>query len=107
MLAEVEVVWGRCVRTRMQERYRQADNELESLKLWGEYQDVTVFLEWEACPTRCGDTSRRLVRFIIFVMHPQIFLTPSARKHARWQEHLIVAGRLARVEMSEDFYQQN
>ena len=36
MLAEVEVVWGKCVRLRMQERYREGDNELEPLKLWGE-----------------------------------------------------------------------
>jgi hypothetical protein len=107
MLAEVEVVWGKCVRLRMQERYREGDNELEPLKLWGEYQDVTIFLNWEVSSTVRGDT-KPLVRFIVFVMHPQVFLTGSARKHARWQDlHLTVAGGLARVEMIEDFYQQN
>jgi hypothetical protein len=105
MLAEVEVVWGKCVRMRMQEQYRQAENELEPLKLWGEYQDVTVFLEWEDGSTRDKDTNRRLVRFIIFVMHPQVFLTPSAQKYARWQDlHLTVAGHLSKVKMTEDFY---
>ncbi|KAK4938537.1 hypothetical protein LTR10_021069 [Elasticomyces elasticus] len=87
MLAEVEVVWGK--------------------DLWGEYEDVTVYLEWEVSPTIGEHTSRRLVRFITFVIHPQFFMYPSGRKQARWQDlHLTVAGRLARVEMIEDFYQK-
>src|SRR6266480_6799940 len=107
MLAEVEVVWGKCVRIRMMEQYKRARNDLEALELWGRYDDVTLFLEW-GNPSTINDTPKRLVRFIVFVMHPQVFLTPSAGKYAKMQDlQLSVAGKLSKVNTVEYFYQQD
>lgn len=43
----------------------------------------------------------------MFVMHPHVFLHPWGNKHSRLQDlKLTVAGKIARVEMIEDFYQK-
>ena len=46
---------------------RENGNLLKPIQLWAKYQDVTLYLERTSC---------QLKRFIIFVMHLQIFLLP-------------------------------
>jgi hypothetical protein len=91
MLAEVEVVWGKCVRTRVMEQYKRARNDLEALNL---YNDVTLFLEWGNLST-ANNTPKR-----VFVMHPQVFLTPSAGKYAKMlaRSATIRSGKLSKIE---------
>lgn len=105
MHAEVEVVWGKVVCVRMLELYHKNGNDLEPLRRWGVYKDVTVFLKWDKS---VEDSTKRLVRFIIFVMHPQVFLTPSWFKFAQIQDlHLSVVGKLSRTVMAENYFQSS
>lgn len=60
MDAKVEICWGRHVRERMKKLVN-----LVPFKLWGRFQDVELYLELE---------DQRLIRFVIFVAHPQFFL---------------------------------
>jgi hypothetical protein len=84
----------------MLKAYRENGNPLEPFQLWAKYQDVTLHLEWTS-----GQRSQ-LKRFIVFVMHPQIFLLPWGPKHAALQDlQLAVAGKLAKIGMIENFYQ--
>jgi hypothetical protein len=101
MSAKVEVCFGKRVFERM-----KAYLELVSLKLWGEYEGVELFLEIE---------NRTAVRFILFVYHPQFFFyhgqtSESAlrfrKKFGRNQDlHLSVAGKLGGIEITPNFYE--
>jgi hypothetical protein len=103
MSAPVEVVWGAPVRERMKKVYREKKNRLAELRLWGTYNGLSLFLEW-GYPT--NTTKRELIRLIVFVMHPQMFLHRWGVKHAAVQDlKLMAAGKLAKVEMIPDFFQ--
>jgi hypothetical protein len=101
MAAKVEICWGRHVRNRMKERLN-----LVSLKLWGSFRDVELFLEIEA---------HKLVRFVIFVAHPQFFFYHGSATESglRFREtagkkqdtHLAVAGKLAGISTRQGFYE--
>ncbi len=105
MKAVIEVCWGAHVRKRM-----QACLQLVPLHLWGDFKDIELFLE-----LRDEDSGRRLVRFIIFVDHPQKFfkastLTERGRKwralHGKRQDlHLTVAAKLGGILIKEAFYE--
>jgi len=103
MSAPVEVVWGAPVRERMKKVYREKKNPLAELRLWGTYNGLSLFLEW-GYPI--STTKRELIRLIVFVMHPQMFLHRWGVKHAAVQDlKLMAAGKLAKVEMIPDFFQ--
>lgn len=50
MSATVEVIWGAPVRERMKTIYRERGCPLEELRLWGSYEQSSLFLEWSALP---------------------------------------------------------
>ena len=75
------------------------------LRLWGTYKGLSLFLEW-GYPT--NTTKRELIRLIVFVMRLQMFLHRWGIKHAAVQDlKLMVAGKLAKVEMIPDFFQSS
>lgn len=99
MAATVEIAYGRSVHQRMMQTL-----ELEPLRLWGEYADVVIFLEWTENKTGGPKT---LARFVIFAMHPQLFLFPWGKKHAAIQDRsLCIAHKLAKINIGEKFYQK-
>lgn len=101
MAAKVEICWGKPVRQRMKELLN-----LIPLKLWGDYKDVELFLELD-------DDS--IVRFVIFVCHPQHFFYHShfTEDGIRFREtkgrkqdlYLTVASKLAGITIQRDFYE--
>jgi hypothetical protein len=101
MGAKVEICWGRHVRERMKKLVN-----LVPFKLWGRFQDVELYLELE---------DQRLIRFVIFVAHPQFFFyhgfftengvrfrATSAKKQ---DLYLIVASKLGGIAIRQDFYE--
>ncbi|GIJ98094.1 hypothetical protein Aspvir_000207 [Aspergillus viridinutans] len=101
MGAKVEICWGRHVRERMKKLVN-----LVPFKLWGRFQDVELYLELE---------DQRLIRFVIFVAHPQFFFyhgfsTESGVRFratsAKKQDlYLTVASKLGGIAIREDFYE--
>jgi hypothetical protein len=101
MKAVVEICWGKPVRKRMLECV-----DLVPLPLWGEYKDVTLHLEYE---------NGQLVRFVVFVYHPQFFCyrTTSSESGRKWrglygrQQDLLltVAARLGGITYYTGFYE--
>lgn len=101
MSAKVEVCFGKRVSERM-----KAYLNLVSLKLWGEYKGVELFLEIEKSAA---------VRLVLFVYHPQFFFyhgqtSESAlrfrKKFGRRQDlHLSVAGKLGGIQITPNFYE--
>jgi hypothetical protein len=98
MAATVEIAYGRNVHQRMMQTL-----DLEPLRLWGKHADIVVFLEWT---TKETGGPKVLARFIIFALHPQLFLLPWGKRHALGQDTLLyVAHKLAKINISNDFYQ--
>ena len=102
MTAKVEICRGRHVRERMKKLVN-----LVSLKLWGSYQNVELFLEME---------DSELVRFIVFVAHPQFFFYHGSgtergiqfrKTMGRKQDiYLAVAGKLGGILTEPSFYEK-
>jgi hypothetical protein len=101
MGAKVEICWGRHVRERMKKLVN-----LVPFKLWGQFQDVELYLELE---------DQRLIRFVVFVAHPQFFFyhgfftengvrfrATSAKKQ---DLYLTVASKLGGIAIRQDFYE--
>ncbi|KAJ9360329.1 hypothetical protein DTO027B9_1313 [Paecilomyces variotii] len=101
MGAKIEICWGRHVRERMKKLVN-----LVPFKLWGRFQDVELYLELE---------DQRLIRFVIFVAHPQFFFyhgfftengvrfrATSAKKQ---DLYLTVASKLGDIAIRQDFYE--
>jgi hypothetical protein len=101
MGAKVEICFGERVRERMEKSLK-----LVPLRLWGEFRDVDIFLEME---------DQTLLRFILFVCHPQFFFYHGAKSESgikfrqtqgRKQDvHLAVASRLGGIEVIANFYE--
>lgn len=95
MAAVVDIVWGAKVRDRMRKTHR-----LEELRLWGRYKGVSIFLEWEL-------DGHILRRFVIFVCHPEAMIYGEPATLGKKQDlHLEVAAKLARIRISENFYER-
>lgn len=95
MRAVVDICWGKCVRDRMLRTHCP-----ECLQLWGDYQEVSIWLEWEKA------ANPRLKRFIIFVMHPEAMLYASRMSQGRLQDlHLTAAARIGKIKIDEHFYE--
>lgn len=98
MKAKIEIAYGRCVHARMLKTMA-----LDSLQLWGDFQDVKLYLEW----TSRDVTPRKLLRLIVFAFHPQVFLQPWGKKYATSQDRLLwVAHTLSKLNYSYGFYQK-
>lgn len=105
MKAVVEVCWGAQVQDRMKQSIA-----LFPLRLWGEYKDVTLFLE-----LRNEHDTSHIIRIVIFVYHPQYFFlaTTSTEKGREWRSlygrrqdlHLTVAAKLGGIKIEEGFYE--
>lgn len=65
----VDVIWGKCVRYRMLPTLR-----LEPFDLWGDFEHVKLWLEWDEYPL---SSQSRLERFAVFVMHPEAMIFAS------------------------------
>lgn len=95
MSAVVDVVWGAPVRERMKRAM-----SLEEFKLWGQYEGVSIFLEWDKAASK-------LKRFIVFVRHPESMAYADTATIGKIQDqHLQVAAKLAQVEIAAHFYEQ-
>ena len=68
MLAKVKILYGRHIQRRTLKIC-----DLERLSLWAKHSGIAVYLEWLP-----GDpeSPRKLTRFLVFAMHPQLFLFP-------------------------------
>ncbi|KAJ9201240.1 hypothetical protein DTO021D3_6146 [Paecilomyces variotii] len=103
MGAVVEICWGVNVRNRMKKLV-----EFSQLNLWGSYEGVELHLEF-------NPESERIIRFVLFVNHPQYFVyaghTSEAgmnfrKTKARLQDlHLTAAARLGGAVIQEHFYE--
>lgn len=101
MGAKVEICWGRHVRERMKKLVN-----LVPFKLWGRFQDVELYLELE---------DQRLIRFVIFVAHPQFFFYHGffTEKGVRFRAttarkqdlYLNVASKLGGIAITQGFYE--
>lgn len=101
MSAIVEVCWGRCVRERMMQLCN-----LTPLQLYGPYKNVQIWLEWEADRSQPAQELWRIVRFLVFVQHPQRMLYRRRHTLGVLQDlHLTVAAKLAGVDIDEHFYE--
>ncbi|KAL2824987.1 hypothetical protein BJY01DRAFT_256360 [Aspergillus pseudoustus] len=105
MKAVVEICWGAHVRKRMLEEV-----SLVPLPLWGEYKDITLFLEFLD-----NQDTTKITRFVMFVYHPGFFFyrlgnTESSRnwrnRFGREQDRLLaVAAKLGGIAIREGFYE--
>lgn len=101
MGAKVEICFGKNVREKMEKQL-----ELVPLRLWGEFRDVEIFLEMQ---------DQTLLRFVLFVCHPQFFFYHGAtsesglkfrKTQGRKQDvHLAVASKLGGIEAVSNFYE--
>jgi hypothetical protein len=101
MKAVVENCWGKAVRKRMLECV-----DLVPLPLWGEYKDMTLYLEYE---------NDELKRFVLFAYHPQFFCyrTANSESGQKWRslygrrqdQLLTVAARLGGMTYHAGFYE--
>ncbi|KID95203.1 hypothetical protein MAJ_08837, partial [Metarhizium majus ARSEF 297] len=95
MAAVVDVVRGAPVRERMKKTQR-----LEELQLWGQYQGVSIFLEWET-------SNSRLRRFVVFVCHPEAMIYADPTTLGKKQDlHLQEAAKLAKMHIPDKFYEE-
>jgi hypothetical protein len=94
----VEVVYGLKVKNRMLKTMN-----LQELQLWGEHQQVSLFLEW----TSKDLNIRKISRIIVFVHHPEYFLGYTASTGFKvLQDHkMFIIGRLARIQTNPTFFQ--
>ncbi|KAJ3491076.1 hypothetical protein NLG97_g5666 [Lecanicillium saksenae] len=94
MGAVVDVVWGAYVRKRMKKTHR-----LEEFPLWGRYDGISIFLEWE----KASDT---LQRFVLFVCHPEGMMYNDPQIAGKQQDlSLGIAAKLAKISIREGFYE--
>ena len=101
MSAVVEICWGSCVKKRMKQTLC-----LEPLRLWVEFEQVTIWLEWEVALLASKIPKHELKRFAVFVMHPQAMLVASRPGQVRLQDqHLAVAARLGGLRINEQFFE--
>lgn len=103
MSAVVEICWGVNVRNRMKKLV-----DFSQLNLWGSYEGVELYLEFSS-------KGEQIIRFVLFVNHPQYFVyagrTSEAgmnfrQTKARLQDlHLTAAARLGGMAIEEHFYE--
>lgn len=83
MHAPVEIVYGIPTWERTQHLLK---NKLEALDLWGSYEGITIYLEWENVQENLGENSRLLRRFLISAFHPQNMMRAWSKSYAAEQE---------------------
>ena len=105
MLASVEVVysvftWNRTL------QYLQG--RLQSLNLWGSYQDIKLFLKWDSVNTADCTSERQLQHFLIAAFHSQNLLREWLNSFKPAQNTLLkVTYSLAEVWFISQFFKAN
>ena len=101
MHAPVEIVYG--IPTWERTQYLLQD-KLEALDLWGTYEGITIYLEWENVQENLSETSRRLRRFLISTFHPQNMMRAWSKSYSAGQDRLLEIGyRLPGIGFIERF----
>lgn len=112
MRAVVVICWGSAVRRRLLGTSKKAGwfQNFQTLKLWGRYSGIEVFLELTA-------NRKSMKRFVLFVKHPSYFFyiqsdKDCARKLRRRQGRpqdlaLEVAAKLGRIHIEPHFYESS
>ena len=101
MEAKVEVVYGTKVKKRMLQK--QAF-KFDPLRLWGEYEDICIFLDCESNYSN-AQQEHQYRRVIIFAIHPQRFFYSPEGEPARQDKFLTVAAKISRVNSIERYYE--
>ena len=79
-------------------------DKLQALDLWGTYEGITIYLEWENAQENFSQTSRHSRRVLISAFHPQNMMRAWSRHYAAGQDRLLEIGyRLAGVGFIERF----
>lgn len=103
MHAPVEIIYGIPTWERTQHLLK---NKLEALDLWGSYEGITIYLEWENVQENLGENSGLLRRFLISAFHPQNMMRAWSKSYAADQDRLLEVGyRLASIDFTEQFYE--
>ena len=101
MEAKVEVVYGIPVKKRM---LRKQAFKFDSLRLWGEYDDICIFLDRESNYSN-AQQGHQYRRVIIFAIHPQRFFYSREGESARQDKFLTVATKISGVNSIERYYE--
>jgi hypothetical protein len=101
MEAKVEVVCGTPVKNRMLEK--QAF-KFDSLRLWGEYHDICIFLDRESNYSN-AQQEHQYRRVIVLAIHPQRFFYSREGESARQDKLLTVAAKISGVNSIERYYE--
>jgi hypothetical protein len=101
MEAKVEVVYGTKVKKRMLQK--QAF-KFDPLRLWGEYEDICIFLDCESNYSN-AQQEHQYRRVIIFAIHPQRLFYSPEEEPARQDKFLTVATKISGVNSIERYYE--
>jgi len=76
MEAKVEIVYGKQVKERM---LKKQIGKFDYLPLWGEYEDVSIILDYESNYSN-AQQGYKYRRIVIFATHPQDSFTQNKRR---------------------------
>jgi len=103
MHAPVEIVYGIPTWERTQHLLQ---DKLQTLDLWGTYEGITIYLEWEIVQENLNETPRGLRRFLISAFHPQNMIRAWSKSYAAGQDRFLeIRYRLAGIDFIERFYE--
>lgn len=92
--AVVELCFGKAVEQRMRDLLGQ---RIQPLKLWGTYEGITLWLEFDRVLDGTCDT--KLLRIILFVEHPSSTFWCSSQRFDLYRSTTFAAARLAGIEL--------
>jgi hypothetical protein len=101
MEAKVEVVYGKPVKNRM---LRKQAFKFDSLRLWGEYDDICIFLDRESNYSN-AQQGHQYRRVTVFAIHPQRLFYPLEGESARQDKSLTAAAKISGVNSIERYYE--
>lgn len=110
MGAIVEIIAGGIVRKRV-----EAVTDLEAIRLWGEYENAPLFIEWgnakdtsqtHGCPATSAHGGKRIKRFVLFGYHPQAFLFVWGPRQYRKAQDLVmqIASKLTKTPLRTKYF---
>ncbi len=101
MAAVVEICWGRHV----EDRVKKTTGKLHQLKLWGKFENLTVWINWSLHLDTNGSLREKIDRVIVFVDHPGHFQRGWNREGGAIQDkRLCVAARLGGLKINEAYF---
>jgi hypothetical protein len=101
MEAKVEVIYGTPVKNRM---LREQAFKFDSLRLWGEYDDICIFLDRESNYSN-AQQGQQYRRVTVWAIHPQRLFYSREGEPARQDKFLTVAAKISRVNSIERYYE--